>query len=360
MSEEIYEKLTDALVMRGGAIPPKKCKEFYALVEELFTEEQAEIAVKMPMGPISAEQMAQDLGKPLSEVESLLEGMADQGLVFSREKGGVMLYTLHQLVPGISEYQFMRGGTTERDKKLAQLFEDMHHATWGSPEAEKNRPKVPFSRVIAIEQNIPTGVAVHHYDKVSEYIQNADHIAQGTCFCRHQAELLDNPCEKPKDVCLTFGPTAKYVDARGIGRLISKDEAMDVLDRSEEAGLVHCSSNVSERIDFLCNCCICHCGILQTFKDKQKINFGATSNYIVNVIEDECTACETCLEICPVGALTLEEEVVELDHELCIGCGLCVSACPSEALEMVLRPESMVPPKSFRDLMASMTASTKQ
>jgi NAD-dependent dihydropyrimidine dehydrogenase PreA subunit len=254
----------------------------------------------------------------------------------------------------------MRGGATERDKKLAKLFEDMHHVAWGSPEAQKSRPTFPFARVITIEENLSSRTAVHTYDKVSEYIQNADYIAQGTCFCRHQAELLGNPCDKPKDTCLTFGPSAQYVNERGIGRLISKKEAMDVLNRSEKAGLVHCSSNVSERIDFICNCCLCHCGIIQTFKDKQKINFAAPSNYIVSTVENNCTACETCIEICPMDALTLEDEIINVDKEVCIGCGLCVSACPTAALEMVNRPEPLVPPKTFRELMASVAASTER
>ncbi|MFO7962280.1 MAG: 4Fe-4S dicluster domain-containing protein [Desulfobacterales bacterium] len=361
MAEEIYEQLVEALMKRGGAIPPVKCKEFYALVEELFTNEQAEVAVNMPMGPVSAEQIARETGIPIKEIEPLLEKMADQGLLFSRKKDGVTLYTMLQLVPGISEYQFMRGGTTERDKKLAMLFEKMHHVTWGAPEAEKNRPTFPFSRVITIEENISSGTTVHPYDKVSEYIKGADYIAQGTCFCRHQAELLGNPCDKPKDTCLTFGPTAQYVDERGIGRLVSKEEAMDILDRSEKAGLVHCSSNVSDRIDFICNCCICHCGIIQTFKDKQKINFGAPSNYIVSPVEGACNGCETCIEMCPIDALFLnDDDAVELDDELCIGCGLCVSACPSNALEMVIRSKPLVPPKSFRELMTAVAASTKR
>lgn len=360
MVDEVYEKVIEALMMRGGAIPPVKCDEFYALVEELFTKDEAEIAAQMPMGAVSAEQMAQDIGKPVSEIRPHLESMANNGILFTKKKDGVSLYMLLQLVPGISEYQFMRGGTTERDKKLAKLFDDMHHAAWDSPEAEKNRPTFPFSRVITVEENISSGTSVHTYDKVSEYINNAEYIAQGTCFCRHQFELLGDPCDKPKDTCLTFGPTAQFVDERGIGRLISKEEALEILDRSEKAGLVHCSSNVSDRIDFICNCCACHCGIIQTFRDKHRINFGAPSNYIVSTIADECTLCESCIEMCPIDALTLEDDIVVVDKELCIGCGLCVSACPVGALEMVNRPEPQVPPKTFRELMASVAASTQK
>jgi electron transport complex protein RnfB len=360
MPKDVYERVTEALLLRGGAIPPKKCKEFYDLVEELFTEEQADLASRMPLGAVSAEKMAELTGRDLGEVERLLEGMADQGLVFCREKGGVRLYTLHQLVPGISEYQFMRGTYTEHDKRLAHLFERLHEVTWGTPEADKGRPTFPFSRVLVVEKVIPTGVEIHLYDKVSEYIKKAEYISVAQCFCRHQAELLGRPCDKPKETCFCFGPSARFVAERGFGRFVTKEEALQILDRCEEAGLVHCSSNVAESIDFVCNCCTCHCGILQTFKDPNRVKFGARSNYIVETDSERCVGCESCVQICPVEALRMEDDMVRRDPSLCIGCGLCVSACPSEALKMVPREEKTIPPRNFHELMAALNASIKQ
>ncbi len=357
MAKEIYDKLVDVLMQRGGAIPPQKCKEFFLLAEELFTEEEAELATRMPFPPVTAEKMAEETAKDIDEVTSLLERMADKGLLFSRTKKGTRFYTLMQLVPGISEYQFMRGTYTERDKRLARLFEDFHKVTWGNPDTNKGRPTVPFARVLVVEKEMPHGVAVHPYDKVSMYIEQSEFIAVAQCFCRHQAELLEQSCGKPKETCFCFGPTAEYVVERGFGRWASKKEALEILDRCEEAGLVHCSSNVSDRIDFLCNCCICHCGILQTLKDAQKVSFGATSNYLVAVNKEECTGCGDCLDICPMDILSLQEDVVSRDAQLCIGCGLCVSLCPSEALKMVPREELLPPPDNFRELMSAMAAS---
>ncbi len=357
MIKEVYEKLVDVLMKRGGTLPPSKCREFYLLAEELFTEEEAALAISMPFGPITAEKMAQDTSRNFDEVEELLERMANKGLLFSRVKEGVHYYTLLQLVPGISEYQFMRGTSTERDKRLARLFEDFHEITWGTPEANKNRPTVPFSRVLVVEKNIPAGVTVHAYDKVSEYIKNARFVSVAQCFCRHQAELLEKPCDKPKETCFCFGPTAEYLAERGFGRLVSNEEALRILDQCEEAGLVHCTSNVVDRIDFLCNCCLCHCGIIQTFTDPERVNFGAVSNYIARVKEEKCVACEDCIDICPMDAFTLKDDIVVCATEKCIGCGLCLSACISDGLEMVLRDEPLTPPENFRELMQAMAAS---
>ena len=43
------------------------------------------------------------------------------------------------------------------------------------------------------------------------------------------------------------------------------------------------------------------------------------------------TACEGCVEACPVGALERKDKLV-LDTDKCVDCGACVSACKHEAL----------------------------
>jgi electron transport complex protein RnfB len=147
---------------------------------------------------------------------------------------------------------------------------------------------------------------------------------------------------------------------RGFARLVSKEEAKKILDVSEEAGLVHCSSNTSAYVDFICNCCVCHCGILQTIKDSQRLSQGASSGYIVEADAETCVACGTCIDRCPMDALTLNDGVIERDASGCIGCGLCVSACPTGALRMVTRSPHATPPADRRELMLSMAASVQK
>jgi Fe-S-cluster-containing hydrogenase component 2 len=65
--------------------------------------------------------------------------------------------------------------------------------------------------------------------------------------------------------------------------------------------------------------------------------------------EDRCTGCGACVEICPVGALKMEDGTPVADKEWCIGCGVCAVPCPSDAVKLVRR-SSAVPPKDFRTL----------
>ena len=360
MHEQAYEKLTEALSMRGGAIPAIKCPELYALLRELFTPEEAALASQMPMNPIPAIDLAAEIGRDPGEVERILEGMANKGLVLSRGRGGVNHYQLMQLVPGIFEYQFMKGEVNDRAKRLAHLFEDYSAVTSQAAHNRTVAVDFPFARVIPIEMEITAGVEVQPYDRVSHYIENSEYITVATCYCRHHGELLGRPCDKPKDVCLFFGPSAKFIAERGFGRSISRKEALEVLDRAEEAGLVHCTSNTGKYIEFICNCCTCHCGILQSLKSASTPSSGAVSGFILMVDEDKCMGCGDCIDRCPMDALSMQDDIVVRDADRCIGCGLCVSACPTGGLRMEPSPDRLLPPWDRPSLNAALLASMKK
>lgn len=52
----------------------------------------------------------------------------------------------------------------------------------------------------------------------------------------------------------------------------------------------------------------------------------------VNIAED-CIACGSCVDACPLGALTVRD-IAEVDEDSCVECGACLSACPVDALSL--------------------------
>ena len=54
---------------------------------------------------------------------------------------------------------------------------------------------------------------------------------------------------------------------------------------------------------------------------------------------EACIGCGQCVEICPVAALKLEDDIAVVDKEWCIGCGVCATVCPSDALKIVKRSD---------------------
>jgi len=51
------------------------------------------------------------------------------------------------------------------------------------------------------------------------------------------------------------------------------------------------------------------------------------------VDEEKCTACLTCVRICPFGVATVEKTAV-MPEEKCLACGLCAAECPAAAIAL--------------------------
>jgi Pyruvate/2-oxoacid:ferredoxin oxidoreductase delta subunit len=349
MQEQVYQELCQKMVKRGGRYPGMDIPEFYNIVKELFTHEEAAVFNAIPKGYHPANSIAANLDKSEQEISAILEDMADKGLVFAGEMGGTFFYGVAPL-DNIFDFQFMRGTNTERDKKLAKL----HHVYKKAVDDAKGPPTVnfPITRVIPIDHKIKVGNTVHTYQQVASYIEKYDPLAVSTCYCRQEAKLVDENdiCDKPFEVCMTFGMAAQFIIDRGIGRKISKEEATDILKKSEESGLVHCTLNRQE-IDFLCNCCKCHCIILDTAFSQPKPGLILNSGFHPTWDPKLCETCETCIENCPTTALAMGNEnlpIVNLD--LCIGCGICATGCPEEAISLVEREEILIPPMDQKAL----------
>ena len=49
---------------------------------------------------------------------------------------------------------------------------------------------------------------------------------------------------------------------------------------------------------------------------------------------EKCTGCETCVESCPLEAITMQDAIAVVDEGTCGDCGVCIDACPSEAINL--------------------------
>jgi ferredoxin len=140
-----------------------------------------------------------------------------------------------------------------------------------------------------------------------------------------------------------------------MARWIEREEALGIIDKCDDAGLVPQPFN-SQHAGGLCNCCGDCCGILRSIKMHPKPSEMVLTNYYAEVDADECTACETCLDRCQMEAITISsDDVAVVDRDRCIGCGLCVTTCPTEAMKLHPKPpeERKEPPvKSQQTIMA--------
>ena len=250
MPKEIYKELLEVMKKRGGGYAGADIPEFYAMVEEMFTPEQAEVNNAMPKGPVTADTMAEIMKKSREEVEPILESMADSRLCVAFKMGDTQVYASAPFMPGILEFQFMPGTTTEKDKKMARLIHDYEKAY--DKVVPRAKVAYPRNRVITVDRTIDPEHTVHTHDQVKTYIEQNEHISVTSCFCRHAAILRDEDTHgMPIDVCMTLGPTALFTSQRLGGKVLNQEEALELLKQCEDAGLIHMSTNTADSVGFI-------------------------------------------------------------------------------------------------------------
>jgi len=347
MVDPAYEKLAGALNARSMVFPAVKCDEFYDLMGFLFTPEEAAIAVAMPLELSGVEEIAENIpASDLKKLEGQLEVMADKGLIHIREREGKKLYEGLPLVPGVTEFQLMRGIVDERHKKIATLLKDYSKAmvramlSDNPPPLESSAP----GRKVPVDRQIDDKTTIVPLQELKELLMRTEYISVGTCICRHQGALLGRPSSKPVNNCMVLGESAKFATERGFTTRLTPEEAIKRIEEAEEAGLIHSFANSPDRFtNLLCNCYKDLCLIIRMVGKSPAPSMAVNARYLVRIKEEDCTGCEACISRCQMDALKMVDGRLSRDEIRCIGCGLCMWVCPTDALVLEPRPASKIP-----------------
>ena len=339
MSDEVYHKLAKVLDTLPNGFPPTENGVEIRLLKKIFSPEEADLFCDMKLSYETAEQVAERTGRPLEGLEEKLAAMRDRGQLWGLTLGDVNLYRMMPWIFGIFEMQLRH-----LDREMVELNEE-YYPYYGA-QFFRNQPQQ--FQIIPIEKEIPNTQEALHYEQVSKIIENSKSFMVQECICKKEKRMIGEGCDKPLHVCMAFAPVEGIFDnASGVRRPITKQEAFDLLDQAEEAGLVHLTHNMQNGLFYICNCCGCCCGVLGGIT-KLGINASevVNSHYYAEIDPDLCTVCNTCVdERCQVDAIREGEDYNEVIREKCIGCGLCVTTCPAEAIRLVRKaPEELAPP----------------
>ncbi len=339
-----YQKLTERLNKFPQGAPPSKL--LYGILKILLSEKEAEMMSKIPIKPFTVEVIAKIWDKSEGESEKILNNMAERGIIVDVEENGKSTYVMTPPMAGFFEFSLMRVRKDIDQKALSELFyqylnveEDFIKALFTDGETQLGR--VFVNETALSEDNM---LHVLDYEKASEIVETASHIAVGMCYCRHKMEHLGKNCNAPMDVCLTFNNAAKSLSKHNLAKTIDKSECLDLIQLSMDHNLVQFGENVQQNVNFICNCCGCCCEAMLAAKRFGMLNPVHTTGFIPVLSNTLCNGCTKCVSVCPVASISMKNKKADIDETTCLGCGLCVKVCPQKAITLERRAEKIITP----------------
>jgi len=363
-----YRKLQRHLDKQPVGFPATSSGAEIRILQHIFTPEQADIATCLthrpePLAIVYAR--AKNQVPSLQHLEAQLASMLKKGGIEIQRKKDQILYANAPLIVGMYELQIDRltpefianFKTYSADKKFGLSF-------LGT--------RLPQMRTIPIKRSIQSHTQVSTFDEINTLLQKA----QGpfvilACICRKKKALQGMPCKvtQRKETCLALGSIAESVLEMGVGRKISRKEAMTIMDENQKEGLVLQPAN-AKTPNFICSCCGCCCGMLDIQKSLPvPVNFWA-SNFQAVIDPTACIGCGICNKRCQADAILIpplsgkkenqnKNQIAAVDKNRCIGCGVCVPTCPSNAITLTPRPDKTQPPDTRQELYEILLASKK-
>jgi len=336
ISDQVYEQLADALDRLPNGFPRTTTGVEIRILKKIFSPEEANLASHLTSKLEEVDEISRQVELPTDEIKQLIFQMLRRGLVWYEKKEGRRCFRLAPFVVGLYEAQLEL-----MDHELAHLVED-YFANGGA--AGIMKPQPALHRVLPAQDTVKTEWILP-YEDVCAILESAKTFNVRDCICRVQQEYMGQKCEYPVHICLSFSNNERSPQEGDV----SREEALALLNRSEEVGLVHTVSNVMKDIGYVCNCCGCCCGILRGITEYGIQNSVAYANYYAVIDPELCLGCGDCIERCQVEAIHEMDDVSVVDRDRCIGCGLCVSGCPNDVARLERKPEAerVQPPVDF-------------
>ena len=286
--------------------------EYYCMAG-ILTDEEADVAIAAGLRKErTAAYLAKKVGKTVQEVQPLLDNLVYYG-IFRRshnETLGEDTYYMQIFAPGILEMMVNQKELLDTHPEVGRAF-----AEYTRNLAANMGAMIPdgygLMRVIPVESALEGIPGVNEFERISHYLDKYDRFSVSPCSCRASRTSIGDGCgHLDEDMCIQMGKGAEHYIRSGRAKEITREQALEIIKRAEENGLMHDMVNIEEPGESaaICNCCACAC-----FGLRVGLMYGARdairSNYVAEVDTEKCVACGQCVETCPGNALKLGQKL---------------------------------------------------
>ena len=293
----------------------------YKILEPIIDDDMCAIMMHVRLETNrTVEEVAKRAKKSVEFTQEQLDKLCKTGAVRYRYVDGKRCYFYPIWVPGIMEGILANREQCDKYPVLGESFEayTRRRPEMLAPMLDSGKTGMFFMRVMPVMSAIENDSHAASYDEVRTLIENATAISVGPCSCRRARRLMGEGCgHLEEDMCMYLNDNARCFSEQGYHRLVTKEEAYEILQRAEDNGLVHEINQTPgfEDTNAICNCCGCSCfalRIAELFRTPRAIR----SNYIARVDKEKCVACGQCVENCQTNALKLGQKRCATDPHI--------------------------------------------
>ena len=295
----------------------------YRILEPIVDDDMCKVMLHMKLDtPRTTEELAKRCKASVEWTREQLDKLNEAGVCRTMEglNGAKAGWYYPIWVPGIMEGILSNNEQCERYPDLGACFEEYtrRRIAMVAPVMQNGKQGMMFMRVMPVMSAIENNSKTASYDEVRTLVEKASAISVGPCSCRRSRRLIGEGCgHLEEDMCMYLNDNAINYSRLGSHRLITKEEAYEILKRAEDNGLVHEINQTPgfEDTTAICNCCGCSCYALRIanmFRSAKSIQ----SNFLAKVDKNKCVACGQCVENCQTNALKLGQKCSTVDPKI--------------------------------------------
>lgn len=329
----VYVRMRNRINRIGKGIGSIPSANGYQMIMELWSEEDAENYLKMPLHQaFTANDYAAKAGITEEKASEILEDQAHRNLIWRMVRGGLPTYALMPYINGFWEFgelDRLLHGTMEDVAKF-----DMLGIGGADPNSNGWDTTFPLFRAYPISKDVVAEGELKPFEDWRAIIKRHKMITVSPCQCRTMWQALGVPYPEnhPMNTCLSFGEMAEYFIENDIGKQITQDEAIAIVEDVISKGMV-VEAICAKNPDIICCCHSESCGNLMGWRGANgQGECGKYFNaYTLEYDKDKCLKCGLCVSKCPMHSITQGEDGYVTVDDACVRCGQCVPACPGKA-----------------------------